>query len=112
MYLTKLSDQQPTSRMVNQKYVKNQNLGSCANVGNKEPESIFIDKLIEQSLAPVGNELKYKVNIVKSLDTNVIVMGFPQKLLKVFINMLVNASHTIENKGKISINSRSNQGKT
>lgn len=84
-------------------------LGNYAHVGNKEPESISIDKLIEQSLALVGNELKYKVNIVKSLDASVNVMGFPQKLLQVFINMLVNASHAIENTGKIHINSSSNQ---
>ena len=32
-------------------------------------------------------------------------MGFPQKLLQVFINMLVNASHAIINNGRISINS-------
>ena len=37
-------------------------------------------------------------------------MGFPQKLLQVFINMLVNASHAIESKGRILISSKSYQG--
>jgi len=80
-------------------------LGNYAHIGNKEPEPIFIDKLIEQSLTLVANELKYKVSIVKFLDAKVIVMGFPQKLLQVFINMLVNASHAIKNTGEISISS-------
>ncbi len=80
-------------------------LGSYAHAGNKEPEPIFIDKLIEQSLTLVANELKYKVDIVKCLDANVSVIGFPQKLLQVFINMLVNASHAIKSNGRISIRS-------
>ncbi len=84
-------------------------LGNYAHNDNKEPELICIDKLIEQSLTLVANELKYKVNIVKSLNANVSVMGFPQKLLQVFINMLVNASHAITNNGRISINSNINQ---
>jgi len=80
-------------------------LGNYAHADNIEPELICIDKLIEQSLSLVANELKYKVNIVKCLDANVNVMGFPQKLLQVFINMLVNASHAITSNGRISINS-------
>jgi signal transduction histidine kinase len=80
-------------------------LGNYAHVGHKEPELIFIDKLIEQSLALAANELKYKVNIDKCLNANVSVMGFPQKLLQVFINMLVNASHAITSNGRISIRS-------
>jgi len=80
-------------------------LGNYAHADNVEPELICIDKLIEQSLALVANELKYKVNIVKCLDANVNVMAFPQKLLQVFINMLVNASHAITSNGRISIKS-------
>jgi signal transduction histidine kinase len=80
-------------------------LGNYAHTDNIEPELICIDKLIEKSLTLVANELKYKVNIVKSLNANANVMGFPQKLLQVFINMLVNASHAITNNGRISISS-------
>jgi signal transduction histidine kinase len=61
--------------------------------------------LIEKSITLVANELKYKVEITKRLEANVDVAGFPQKLLQVFINMLVNASHAIESKGSICITS-------
>jgi len=80
-------------------------LGNYAHVDNKDPEPMCIDGIIAQSLSLVANELKYKVEITKCLDAKVEVLGFPQKLLQVFINMLVNASHAIENKGHISISS-------
>lgn len=83
-------------------------LGIYTHVDGKKTEPICIDTLIEQSLTLVANELKYKVEIVKSLHANELVMGFPQKLLQVFINMLVNASHAIVNKGQISITSNMN----
>jgi signal transduction histidine kinase len=80
-------------------------LGNYAHVDNKSAEPILIDELIEQSLNLVNNELKYKVEIVKNLNSQAQVLGFPQKLLQVFINILVNASHAIENRGLISITS-------
>ena len=83
-------------------------LGIYTHADGKKPEPICIDTLIEQSLTLVANELKYKVDIVKSLHANQQVIGFPQKLLQVFINMLVNASHAIENTGQISITSNMN----
>ncbi len=84
-------------------------LGSYAHVDEKLPEDILIDELIEKSLTLVANELKYKVDITKHLEANVNVSGFPQKLLQVFINMLVNASHAIETKGSICISSQLEQ---
>ncbi len=84
-------------------------LGSYAHVDEKLPEEILIDELIDKSLTLVANELKYKVKITKNLEANVYVAGFPQKLLQVFINMLVNASHAIESKGNICISSQLEQ---
>ena len=81
-------------------------LGNYAHVDEKSPETVSIDELIEKSLTLVTNELKYKVEITKDLDANVDVECFPQKLLQVFINMLVNSSHAIESKGNIFISSR------
>ncbi len=81
-------------------------LGNYAHADEKLPEPISIDELIEKSLTLVANELKYKVNITKKLEAGVFVAGFPQKLLQVFINMLVNASHAIEVKGNICISSQ------
>ncbi len=84
-------------------------LGSYAHIDEKLPEAICVDELIEKSLTLVANELKYKVEITKRLEANASVAGFPQKLLQVFINMLVNASHAIESKGSICISSQLDQ---
>jgi signal transduction histidine kinase len=84
-------------------------LGIYAQTNKQTPEPTCIDDLIEQSLTLVTNELKYQVNIVKNLNAKASVMAFPQKLLQVFINMLVNASHAIEETGGIAINSSINQ---
>ncbi|KGJ96175.1 ATP-binding protein [Colwellia psychrerythraea] len=81
-------------------------LGNYAHIDDKLPEAISIDVLIEKSLTLVANELKYKVEITKRLAADASVIGFPQKLLQVFINMLVNASHAIETQGSICISSR------
>ena len=81
-------------------------LGNYAHSDEKLPEPISIDELIEKSLTLVANELKYKVQITKKLEAGVYIAGFPQKLLQVFINMLVNASHAIETKGNICISSQ------
>jgi len=84
-------------------------LGAYAHVDDVEPEVVLIDELIEKSLTLVANELKYKVEIVKKLDANACVMGFPQKLIQVFINMLVNASHAIQSKGRVCISTTCEQ---
>ena len=84
-------------------------LGNYAHIDDKIPETISIDELIDKSLTLVANELKYKVEITKHLEANIDIVGFPQKLLQVFINMLVNASHAIETKGNIGISSRIEQ---
>jgi len=84
-------------------------LGSYAHIDEKLPEAICVDELIEKSLTLVANELKYKVEITKRLEANASVAGFPQKLLQVFINMLVNASHAIESKGSMCISSQLDQ---
>jgi len=64
---------------------------------------VNIDKLIEKSLTLVANELKYKAVIKKNLDSNIDLLAHPQKLLQVFINLFVNASHAIDKEGEIDI---------
>jgi len=67
---------------------------------------VNIDELIEKSLTLVANELKYKAVINKDLDSNVAFLAHPQKLLQIFINLFVNASHAIDKDGEICISSK------
>lgn len=78
-------------------------LGNYSHVDNESPELLQIDKLIEQSLSLVINELKYKATIETQLHSTKSILGYPQKLLQVFINLLVNASHAIDSQGVIKI---------
>ena len=81
-------------------------LGNYAHPDNELPEPIAIDQLIEQSLSLVATELQYKVDISRCLQAKVNIIGFRQQLLQVFINLLVNASHAIDEQGKITVHSR------
>ncbi|GAA4651913.1 hypothetical protein GCM10023116_41970 [Kistimonas scapharcae] len=76
-------------------------LGNYTHLGNEKMEPVNINALITQSLGLVENELKYKVEIDVFLEAPLVIMGFPQKLLQVLVNLLVNASHAIDGSGKV-----------
>ncbi|WP_042145431.1 MULTISPECIES: ATP-binding protein [unclassified Pseudoalteromonas] len=69
-------------------------------------EPVNIDELINKSLVLVANELEYKVELITQLEASSVIYGYPQKLQQVFINLLVNASHAIQNSGKVWITSK------
>ncbi len=58
---------------------------------------------IESSLNIVWNELKYKVTLKKEYAELPPIRCFPQQLSQVFMNLLVNASHAIDERGEITI---------
>ena len=58
---------------------------------------------LESTLNIVKNEIKYKAEIVRQYDDIPQIECIPAQLNQVFMNMLVNASHAIENKGQITI---------
>lgn len=78
-------------------------LGGYSHNESSEKTLSNIDDLIDQSLTLVRNELKNKADVKKQLDCKIEVLVYPQKLLQVFVNMLVNASHAMEEYGKIEI---------
>jgi len=62
-----------------------------------------IEEIIDSILSIVQNEIKYKAELTKDYGDTVLVKCNPQRLGQVFINLLVNASQAIEEKGKITI---------
>lgn len=58
---------------------------------------------IDSTLNIVNNEIKYKVEVIKHYTEIPAVECLPAQLNQVFMNMLVNASHAIEEKGQIII---------
>jgi len=85
-------------------------LGHYTHKDDDDMEEMLIEDIILQSLDLVSNELKYKAEVIKAFVPNSNVKCYPQKLLQVFINLFVNASHAIESKGKVWITSSHEKG--
>lgn len=58
---------------------------------------------LDSTLNIVHNELKYKANIIKEYTDIPAIRCIPSQLNQVFMNLLVNAAHAIEEKGTVYI---------
>lgn len=76
-----------------------------------ESKFIFTDinETLERALAIVKNEIKYVATIVTDYGDIPKILCHPNQLAQVFINMLVNASHAITDKGEISVRTRNDE---
>jgi PAS domain S-box-containing protein len=62
-----------------------------------------IHELIDSTIVILGNKIKDRITIVKEYGTIEPVKCYPGKLSQVFLNLLINAIQSIENKGTITI---------
>jgi PAS domain S-box-containing protein len=62
-----------------------------------------LNKGLESTLNIVWNEIKYKATVKKDYGDIPEVYCYPQQINQVFMNILVNAAHAIEDKGEIKI---------
>ncbi|MBN2626413.1 MAG: hypothetical protein JXA95_07085 [Spirochaetales bacterium] len=65
-----------------------------------------INDVLETSLRLSWNELKYKCEIVKDFPPLPPLSCIQDELIQVFVNLFINASHAIEEKGTIEIRTR------
>jgi signal transduction histidine kinase len=84
-----------------------QNLKSFSRVDEKEQKEVNLNDCLEQTIKVIWNELKYKVKLLKDYGELPLTRCYPQLLNQVFMNLLINASHAIEEQGEITI--RTNQ---
>lgn len=70
-----------------------------------EPVCVDVNQCLENTIKLIWNEIKYKANLEKDLGDIPCVMGRPGNLSQVFLNLIVNASHAIEESGTIAIKS-------
>ncbi|MBU0673025.1 MAG: response regulator [Proteobacteria bacterium] len=80
-----------------------QNLKSFARIDDHKPIPADINECINSTLNIVWNELKYKATVTKDLGELQAVRCFPQQLNQVFMNILINAAHAIDQQGEIRI---------
>ncbi len=80
-------------------------LKDFSRVGESDWQLTDVHKCLDSTLNIVYNELKYKANVAKEYGTLPEIMCMPFQLNQVFMNLLVNASHAIEEHGTITLRS-------
>jgi signal transduction histidine kinase len=80
-----------------------QDLKDFSHVDESEWQWVDLHKGLESTLNVVWNELKYKAEVLKEYGDLPEVECLPSQLNQVFMNMLVNAAHAIEDRGTITI---------
>ncbi|WP_051957883.1 PocR ligand-binding domain-containing protein [Desulfobacter vibrioformis] len=79
------------------------NLKSFTHPGMECHVPVNLNNEIEKALNLVLNEVKYNCEIVKEYGELPKISGNPQQIEQVMMNILINASHAIEDKGTIRI---------
>ena len=80
-----------------------QDLKNFSHVDESERQWADLEAGMESTLRVVWNELKYKAEVVKEFAGIAPIECFPLQLNQVFMNLLINASHAIEEHGTITI---------
>ena len=62
-----------------------------------------INQILESTLTIVWNEIKYKITLFKDYQAKSAVLGDPTQLSQVFLNLLINATQAIAEKGTIAL---------
>ena len=82
-----------------------QDLKDFSHVDESEWQWVDLHKGLDSTLNVVWNELKYKSEVVKEYGDLPEVECLPSQINQVFMNLLVNAAHAIEERGTITIHS-------
>lgn len=64
---------------------------------------IDVNQILESTLSIVWNEIKYKIVVVKDYQAKTNIIADPTQLSQVFLNILINASQAIQEKGTITL---------
>ena len=79
------------------------NMKSFSRVDEAESKPADINECIVSTINIVWNELKYKASLIKELGDIPLTICYPQQINQVIMNLLVNASHAIEERGEITV---------
>ena len=80
-----------------------QDLKDFSHVDEAERQWADLEAGLESTLRVVWNELKFKAEVIKEFAGIPSIECFPFQLNQVFMNLLVNASHAIEERGRITL---------
>lgn len=85
-------------------------LKDFAHPGKDKLQYADINKNLDSTINIVWNELKYKATVKKEYGDLPEVQCYPQQINQVFMNLLVNAAQSIEDKGEIKIETKALSG--
>lgn len=74
-----------------------------SHVDGGERQHADLEAGLDSTLNLVWNEVKYKAEVIKEYGRIPSVECFPSQLNQVFMNLLINAAHAIEERGRITI---------
>ena len=86
-----------------------QDLKSFSHVSATAMEEADIEAGLDSTLNVVWNELKYKAEVVKEYGHVPAVRCIPSQLNQVFMNLLVNAAHAINERGRITLRTNADE---
>ena len=85
-------------------------LKSFSRVDESDYKQADLNECLRSTINIVWNEIKYKATLKKELGEIPRTRCYPQQMNQVFMNLLVNAAHAIENQGIITVRSWEEDG--
>lgn len=71
---------------------------------------VDINQILELVLSIVWNEIKFKISLAKDYQASTNILGDPTQLTQVFLNIIINSTQAIEDKGVINISTYEDPG--
>ncbi len=84
-----------------------QNLKDFSRLDESERQKVDIHQGLESTLLLMKHHIKNRISVTSSYESTSEILCFPRELNQVFMNILINASQAIDNKGEIDIRTRS-----
>ncbi len=79
------------------------NLKEFSHTGEGAQKHANLNRCLQSTLKIVSYEVKYKAKVIEQYGDIPEILCYPQELNQVFMNLLVNASHAIQQNGEIRI---------
>jgi len=83
-----------------------QDLKDFSHIDQAEWKSADINRGLESTLNIAANEIKYKAEVIRDFGEIPAIECLPQQLNQVFMNLLVNAAQSIDERGTITVRTR------
>lgn len=87
-----------------------QNLKEFSHTTANARKHADINRCLQSTLKIVAYELKYKATVLEEYGTIPEIACYPQELNQVFMNLLVNAGHSIKERGEIRVKTSQQDG--